>query len=39
VKEKKDKMEWRIYRETRNTFCGMRYLSHCHTIPAAFNTR
>jgi len=18
--------------ETRNTFCGMRYLSHCHAI-------
>ena len=28
-----------FYFPTRNMFCGMRYLSHCSTTPAAFNPR
>jgi len=23
---------YRVLFQTRNTFCGMRYLSHCHTL-------
>jgi len=22
----------KIFKVTRNTFCGMRYLSHCHAV-------